>query len=79
MAEDFIFNDLDPHAQGRPHMSTKHLQRQPYLIYRDCTAWWYEEGTGITIVVESATETKLIRISWTALRRALARKEAPHE
>jgi hypothetical protein len=54
-------------------MSNKDLKRNSHRI--DDDHWWYEESDGIHIVFHGMAPTKAIaKISWRAIRAALARK-----
>ena len=59
-------------------MSTQHLLRKPHTL--TSTAWWYEVGAGIEIIVEKRigetyAGTDHYVIPWKALRASLARKD----
>lgn len=64
-------------------MSDNDLKRNPHKIRGSKgEAWWYEESTGISIVQEFWSGKDFIgvrvsKISWTHIRRALARKDKP--
>lgn len=58
-------------------MADKDLQLDPHKIRGTDKAWWYEEETGICIVVEPNVTTQQIMIPWGALRSALKRKDQP--
>lgn len=58
-------------------MGEANLKREPHKIPKRDDVWWYEENGGIYVVVErfGHEDTTGIKISWTALRNALARKD----
>lgn len=64
-------------------MASEHLRRHPHRVTGREDVWWYEEATGICIVVENRTPggnyigTKLITIPWRRIRPALVRKDKP--
>ena len=57
-------------------MANKDLLQKP-KISRDRSWWWYEDNGGIEIYVAAhpGLNPKIIKISWRALRAALARKD----
>ena len=60
-------------------MANKDLKNEPHHIRGRRTFWWYEEPKGVCLVWEpqnQSRETQQATIPWSALRRALARKDA---
>lgn len=65
-------------------MSRKHLRRDPQRVGCAEDWWYYEENAGIAVVVElydketltKCLGTRSVRIPWTRIRAALARKDA---
>ncbi len=55
-------------------MSRKHLLRKPH---RNMSGnwWWYEENGGIAVAVEFNGGTRVVDISWRAIRAALKRMD----
>ncbi len=58
-------------------MSEKHLQRHSHQITED--AWWYEEKTGISVVIYWANQgaSQIAKIPWRQIRAALKRLDKP--
>lgn len=56
-------------------MSLKHLRGEPHHLRATDKAWWYESNGGMDIVVEASPKTEVIRILWSQIRKALARKD----
>lgn len=60
-------------------MANRDLKLAPHHVGDN--AWWYEEPSGITVLIQDsdngiARNPVSVRISWKALRNALARKDA---
>ena len=60
-------------------MANKDLKLKPHNL-RDQNAWWYEEPHGLTVCSEFSIhgtykKVQIVKISWKALRGALARKD----
>lgn len=60
-------------------MATKHLSNDPHHIRGREDAWWYEESSGVLVVVEPQTRTTQVLIPWRSIRTALARKDKPQD
>lgn len=62
-------------------MANKDLNRtsrKAKLIGAGLDAWWYEENDGAHVVAHLGTGTYAhVKITWAALRSALARKDKP--
>ncbi len=56
-------------------MSNKHLKTKSHKIKRLSSVWWYEEPSGIYVVMEPSTSARTVHIPWRAIRNALARKD----
>lgn len=54
-------------------MSKQHLLVKSHAITD--MSWWYEENAGISVIVHPQPTCQSLRISWVALRAALARKD----
>lgn len=61
-------------------MSNKHLLNTPRRAYSHQgapleDAWWYEDRYGIDVILEPSDMTRTVRVKWSQIRTALARKD----
>ena len=61
-------------AGRRWRMANKDLSLKPHDP-KDKAWWWYEDSYGINVYHQKEGTTKNIKIPWTSLRKALARKD----